>query len=166
MLVRRAAETVLADTADLAGYPTTLEVGYRGKTLTLSGLAPDAATQRRVNEALRQELPDTRIDTRLAVIPTTDVDLRPVEQRMATRLASLEREMTSAATLRALARAETRLAETQTALERLDAGPASTLNPLKLPRPAKPSRRCWPTLRRCAKRRRPRRRPSGPSPLR
>ena len=123
MLVRRAAKTVLQDTTELAGYPTTLEVGYRGKTLTLSGLAPDSGTQRRVNDALRQELPGTRIQSKLAVIPTTDVDLRPVEQRMANRLTSLEREMTSAATLRALTRAEMRLAETRTALERLNAGP-------------------------------------------
>ncbi len=123
MLVRRAAKTVLQDTTELAGYPTTLEVGYRGKTLTLSGLAPDSGTQRRVNDALRQELPGTRIQSKLAVIPTTDVDLRPVEQRMANRLTSLERAMTSAAILRALTRAETRLAETRTTLERLNAGP-------------------------------------------
>ena len=125
MLARRSALAIVADAPGLAGYPVNLEVGYRGKSITLSGLTPDAATRRRVVEALRQELSDSEIVDKLSVIPVAEVDTAPVEQRLVRRIADLERDLTASAALRAVTIGETRLREALTGLESLsvNAGP-------------------------------------------
>lgn len=125
-LARRSAHAIVEDVGALTGYPVSLDIGYRGRSITLSGLAPDDATRRSVVEAMRQELSGSEVVDKLTVIPVANVDTDPVEQRLVRHIADLERDLTASAALRAVTIGEMRLREAVTGLERLsvNAGPA------------------------------------------
>jgi outer membrane protein OmpA-like peptidoglycan-associated protein len=126
-IVRRSAEQVIAGTPGLKGYQTGLNIGYRGKNLTVSGLAPDVDTKTALEAALRRELPETSINAQMAVIPSarieveTPIDTAAIERRLGQRVAAVQRDMIVSAARRAIGRAETRLAQALPELDRLEA---------------------------------------------
>ena len=85
-IARGKAQTVLDAKTSLAGYPTSLDVGYRGKTVTVSGLAPDLTTRMQLSEALKAALPDAKLNNRLTVVPAGNVDPRPIIESVQQRL--------------------------------------------------------------------------------
>jgi outer membrane protein OmpA-like peptidoglycan-associated protein len=128
-IVRRSAQQVIAATPGLKGYQTGLEVGYRGKSLMVSGLTPDAATKGALEVALGRELPGTQINSQMAVLPNarvevvrqTPVDTAAIERRLGQRVAAAQQEMTVAAVRRSIGRAQARLQQALPELDRLEA---------------------------------------------
>jgi outer membrane protein OmpA-like peptidoglycan-associated protein len=67
----RTAEATLAATAELAGYPTRIEVVRGGGALTVTGLAPTADARAASLANLRMALPGADIRERLTVLPNS-----------------------------------------------------------------------------------------------
>ncbi|MEO1720009.1 MAG: OmpA family protein [Pseudomonadota bacterium] len=110
--VRNLASTAIEATAGLTGYKTELEVGYRGQTVSVSGLTPDADVRRDLVERLRRSLPaTTRLETELGVLPNATPDARPLVARLRRQLARVEVETRRAALERSLVRSQARLSQ-------------------------------------------------------
>lgn len=71
--VLTAARGVAADLPDLEGYRPGLEVGYRGRTLRVTGLTPNIHVRKAFLNSLREQLPATEIQSQLGVLPSVDV---------------------------------------------------------------------------------------------
>lgn len=132
-IVYRSANHVITNTPELKGYQTNLEVGYRGKSIKVTGLVPDAAVGAGLKTALSLELPSTKINAELATVPTarTEVvrevatpapvlDTSALEKRFADRLADMEGQLVAAAARRAIARADLRLRQALPEMDRLE----------------------------------------------
>ena len=63
------AQSVLDSIPELQGYPTTLDVGYRGQTVRVNGLAPDKIIATRLDQGLTKALPQANVKTKLAILP-------------------------------------------------------------------------------------------------
>ena len=114
------AETVIASVRDLGGYPTTLEVGYRGRDIRVSGLAPNATARRQLDQRLRASLPAAKIDTRLAILPVPqNIDPEPQLARLRAELAALETETKRRSIEQSLERTRQRLAQAKPEFERI-----------------------------------------------
>jgi outer membrane protein OmpA-like peptidoglycan-associated protein len=100
------ARTVIAGLKEFDGYPLTLEVGHRGRTLDIQGLAPTAAARAKVLAGLKNELPGTEVQSRLSVLPTPQVretvDLSPQIEDLQRQLATLEEDVVRRQQWRAL----------------------------------------------------------------
>ncbi len=134
-LVRRSANHVITATRELDGYQTGLEVGYRGKSITVTGLVPNETVKSDLTTALGRELPATQINTRMAVVPKARVeivrelvakpapapviDTAALERRLNTRVRAVEQELVAASVRRAIVRADTRLRQALPELDRL-----------------------------------------------
>ncbi len=123
--VERSALQVLAGIPEMNGYPADLDVGYRGLTLTLSGLAPDEATLAELTGALRKELPNTSVTARLAVLPTTRFDSGPFEARVNRRLSAIKTDLAREGARRSLQRSQDRMQQAAQALAGLESSNAS-----------------------------------------
>ncbi len=135
-IVRRSANHVITGTRELNGYQTGLEVGYRGKSITVTGLVPNDAVKTDLTTALGRELPATEINARLAMVPKARVevvrelvpkpapvpvvDTTALEQRLTTRVRSVEQELIAASARRAIARADIRLRQALPEIDRLE----------------------------------------------
>src|SRR6056297_476028 len=101
-LVRGSAQHAITSTDGLEGFRTDINVGYRGRSVTVTGLRPDAETKSMLLNALATELPNTDVKTRIAVVPARvevvrevlqpapKVDIEGVERRLYGRLTTLE----------------------------------------------------------------------------
>lgn len=86
-----AARGIVADMPDLAGYRPGLEVGYRGRTLRVTGLTPNIHVRKAFLNSLREQLPATKIQSQLGVLPTVDVvDPTPRMKELRQQIAGLE----------------------------------------------------------------------------
>lgn len=126
-LVRRAANHVIVGTPALDGYQTNLDVGYRGKSITVTGLLPNETVKSGLIAALRKELPSTEVNARLATVPKErtevvreTVDLSGLERRINRRVSEMETQMIAASAERAIARAKRRLGQAIPEIERLE----------------------------------------------
>ncbi|MEO1794323.1 MAG: OmpA family protein, partial [Pseudomonadota bacterium] len=108
-------------TDGMSGYPTELDVGYRGKSLSLSGLAPTPGVRAALLAKLRGDLPpETEIATRLAVLPAADIPppAEPVDlEPLAREVRSVETRLIRQALARSLRRTERRLAQARDELK-------------------------------------------------
>ncbi|MEM7774386.1 MAG: OmpA family protein [Pseudomonadota bacterium] len=96
------AHAVITETAELNGYPTVIETGYRGRTIKVTGLVPSVAVRDGVVERLGRRLPaDTELDAQLSPLP----EISSVEQQITEVQASLARR----SALASLSRARDRL---------------------------------------------------------
>lgn len=139
-VVRRSANHVITSTPELKGYQTQLDVGYRGRSIKVTGLVPDEAVGTGLTAALSRELPSTTINAELATVPKarTEVvreiaapppafDSSALEKRFADRLSGMESQLVAASAQRAIARADRRLRLAVPAIDRLESqidGPA------------------------------------------
>ncbi|MEO1264899.1 MAG: OmpA family protein [Pseudomonadota bacterium] len=113
--VREIASGVIRSTDGMEGYPTTLDVGYRGKTLALSGLTPTDTVRTTLLSDMKNALPETTelastlnvLPTVRAPVPPPPVDLTPLERQVRSVETRLVREGLS----RVLRRTEVRLAQ-------------------------------------------------------
>lgn len=117
-LVRRAANQVIVGTPELDGYQTNLDVGYRGKSITVTGLVPNATVKAQFVAALKKALRSTDVEARLAVVPQgrteivrEAVDLSVLERRLNRRVTEMETHMIAATAEREVARAKLRLSQ-------------------------------------------------------
>lgn len=92
--VRTIARAVIDGNADLRGYPTRIVVTPRGRTLTISGLAPLAGTRERVIADLRAALPGREVVDEMAVVPSGLADAEPLVRAVRKDLTDLERSTT------------------------------------------------------------------------
>lgn len=121
---RTAARRAIEETAAMSGYPVTLEVGARGRSLAVAGLAPSASARSQVMAGLAAALPGVVIEDRgLAALPAQGRDLTPdiasvrkdlgsVESALRREVETVERqtaEAAHAAAVRTLERAQQRL---------------------------------------------------------
>jgi outer membrane protein OmpA-like peptidoglycan-associated protein len=118
--VRDIASRDIAATAQLAGYPTQLDVTPRGREVTLTGLVPNLAAKGDVINRLRVSLPSSSINDRLAVLPNQSADFEPQVTSVRRGLAGLEGEMLRSSVRRAMVRATRQLETTLPELRRLD----------------------------------------------
>lgn len=130
--VRRAAERVIEETAELKGFPTRIEVEPRGRALTMSGLAPTVEARTALIDRLHTALPGTQVRDQLGVVPSNlseaeamiarvRRELSGVEESARSRVSALEAEMVHASVLRGLDRAWRRAGQAAEDLARLDA---------------------------------------------
>ena len=110
--VRRNAESAVAGLPSMTGYPVTIDVGPRGRVVTVSGLTPNAETKSALVETLTSRLRQTSIANRLSVIPgpgQKPPDLRPDLANIRKDLSSLETSLLREMLARASARGADRL---------------------------------------------------------
>ena len=120
--VRTAASDILASAPEMTGYPTTLDVAPRGRSVTLSGLAPNAEVKTYLANRFASVLSGTQYFDRLAVLPSADPTPQMAPQIAAVRrdLSSMEQEFNQQVIRRSVARASQRLVETGPDLARLE----------------------------------------------
>lgn len=121
---RIAARRAIDETTAMSGYPVTLEVGPRGRSVAISGLAPNEIARSRLMERLASQVPGVAIEDKgLAALPARGPDLTPaiasvrkdldsVESALRSEVAAVERQRIRAAAVRSLERAQRRLHET------------------------------------------------------
>lgn len=131
---RARAQTAIAASDGMRGYPVTVEVGARGQSLSISGVAPSLSAKGQLLGNLSGELPAVKIEEKgLAVLPASGPDLTPqlaevrrdlggvqsavrtdlgsLETTIKRELATLERQMAHKAAVRSLGRAQRRIEE-------------------------------------------------------
>ena len=117
--VREAARQVIETSPEIRGYPTTLSVTPRGRSLTISGLAPDGAALQAVLGRLADRLPGTSITSQVAVMPQGPQDHSGEITQLREELTRLDQDVARRAGLRALARAGHSLEDASRYLQRL-----------------------------------------------
>lgn len=117
--VRETARHVIETSAEIRGYPTTLAVQPRGRSLTLSGLAPNDTSVKTLLDRLAAALPGTAIDSHLTVVPQGARDSSPDIALLRGQIAELNRDIPRRAAMRSLLVARQGLAEADTHLQRL-----------------------------------------------
>ena len=143
-MTRHAAQSVIDSNKALEGYQTNLSVGYRGRSITVRGLAPNEQTLAAFSQALKSELPNVEINTRMAAIPPKHtelireriipapapapiikkpiiqtVDTAALEARLAQQVALVENALMAAGARRAVRRAADRLNQALPEMDRL-----------------------------------------------
>jgi outer membrane protein OmpA-like peptidoglycan-associated protein len=92
---RATARAVIDAAEGVKGFPMILDVGYRGRSLTLSGLAPSAASKNDLMERLQKALPGVEVlEKGLAALPPPPPDVRPQIAAVRRDVDSLEKVMT------------------------------------------------------------------------
>lgn len=119
--VRQTARHVIETSHEIRGYPTTLSVGPRGQTLTISGLAPDDGALQSVLTRLKGALPHTAITNQVAIMPQGPQDRSGEIAQLRGQLDHLNRDIPRRAALRALANAGQGLNDAEQHLQRFAA---------------------------------------------
>lgn len=108
--VRAVAQGVIEAAPALKGYPIALDVGARGRTLQLTGLAPSPESKDDVVGKLRAALPEADIAAQLTIVPGGLGEVAPEIARLQREIARLHRQ---AAEVRGeVARAEAQIMDT------------------------------------------------------
>ena len=102
--VRDIAAEVIPTSSEIKGYPTRLTVAPRGRSLTMTGLAPSMAAQQALSARLAAALPGTQIDNQLAVLPASPPDATPEVAALRRQLAELSADVPRQIAQRALDR--------------------------------------------------------------
>lgn len=121
--VYRIAEAAMLESRELNGYPLRLEVGHRGRWLSLEGLAPSEAAKTELFARLGRDAPEVAIRDRIALLPSAPADPEPRIAQLRTQLAGLEFDMTRAAVRRAVDRAQRRLENALPDLQQIGGSP-------------------------------------------
>ncbi len=120
---RIAARRAIDETTAMSGYPVSLEVGPRGRSVAISGLAPNEIARTQLMERLASQVSGVVIEDKgLAALPAQGPDLAPaiasvrkdlgsVESTLRSEVAAVERQRIRAAAVRSLERAQRRLHE-------------------------------------------------------
>lgn len=87
------ASDVISSTPAIAGYPVRLDVGYLGKTITVSGLVPSPSAREAFVSRLRSTLPSADVRDRLSILPNGLDIIEPEIERVRKELAGLEPEI-------------------------------------------------------------------------
>ncbi len=119
--VRETARQIIETSPEIQGYPTTLTVAPRGRSLTISGLAPSDPALQTVIDRLSGALPDTAIDSQMAVVPQGAQDRSPEIAALRKQLAELNRDLPRRTALRTLLQADQGLSDAGHHLARLAA---------------------------------------------
>ena len=118
--VRRLANETTAKLAPLSGYPINFEVGYRGRELTISGLAPNPTVRADLMNNLAANLEGTTLIGRPAVVPSATVDAEPIVRQVRQRLSKFEREVLVRSMQRYYARTIKHLTDSLPEFDRLE----------------------------------------------
>lgn len=116
--VRERANSVIAKTESMRGYPVRLQVADYGTEISLAGLAPSAAAKTEIITGLENELSGTRVNAELTVVPTSP-DATPQIEGLRDDLAAFERRVAREAFERSTARALHRLGALPASLDQL-----------------------------------------------
>lgn len=120
---RSAVRRAIDETTAMNGYPVTIEVGPRGRSAVIAGLAPNQTARAQLLERLASQVPGVAIEVKdLAALPAQGPDLTPViasvrkdlgsvESTLRSEVAAVERQRLHAAAVRSLERAQRRLHE-------------------------------------------------------
>ena len=120
---RIAARRAIDETTAMSGYPVTLEVGPRGRSVAISGLAPNETARTQLMERLASQVSGVVIEYKgLAALPAQGPDLTPaiasvrkdlgsIENTLRSEVAAVERQRIRAVAVRSLERAQRRLVE-------------------------------------------------------
>ncbi|MGI9409071.1 MAG: OmpA family protein [Hyphomicrobiaceae bacterium] len=118
----RKAQNVLASMRNLAGYPVILDVGYRGQTIKVTGLAPNSEVTARLRQRLGASLPQAALDIRLRELPVPQSgDSGPQIAKLRAELAAVEHETKRRGVQLALERTAQRLSLARPEFERIAA---------------------------------------------
>ncbi len=107
---RQAARTTIEANQAMKGYPVVVEVGPRGRSIAVSGLAPNETARASLMQQLGGALPGVEISDRgLAALPSQGPDLSSQLAEVRRELGTVERQAARAAAVRSLERARLRL---------------------------------------------------------
>ena len=118
--VQQFANRTIAGIPQLVGYPTQLEVGARGRDVTLTGLVPTLDAKAEVIKRLHDGLPTVTVIDRLTVLPNRIGELEPQITSVRRTLAGIEGEALRASVRRGLTRSVRRLDQTMPHLAQLE----------------------------------------------
>lgn len=125
---RNAAAQVVAGVHGLNPDHLDLKVGYRGRSLTLSGLSPAPDITTRLMSRLSEKLPTVTMSNRLLTLPASTADAEIQIARLRRELASVEIGGVLSTLTRMITRARQRLTATLPSIgriEELQEGPAA-----------------------------------------
>ncbi len=116
------AKSVLASIPELEGYPVNLDVGFRGRDVRVSGLAPNKAIRSRLQTKLAAALPASQVNAKLAIIPHQNaVDQSRLLANLKSEISAAEIEARRQGVQKALERTNQRLAEAKLEFDRIEA---------------------------------------------
>jgi len=118
--VRSIANGIIAERADMKGFPTHIDVVDRGAKITVLGLAPTTPTREAILAEMKGALPGTEIEDQMTVMPGGTGNLEPQVAALRKELGSVQAEATNAAARRAIERAGRRLEQLLPDLTRLE----------------------------------------------
>jgi len=116
--VRERANTVIAQTESMRGYPVRLQVADYGTAISLAGLAPSAAAKSEIIADLKDALSGTVVTDELTIVPTAP-DTTPQIATLREDLAAFERRVAREAFERSTSRALNRLETLPESFDRL-----------------------------------------------
>ena len=114
------AQAVIDKTSELDGYPVSLDVGYRGRSIKVSGLAPEPAVSQKLTDDLKEVLPGSSVESKLAVVPSGNIDTRPIVASVEKRLSDHQAKQLAEGLRRSLARAQAQLTAALPEFDRLE----------------------------------------------
>ena len=118
--VEDTAQRVLDNIPEIQGFPTALDVGYRGHTVKVSGLAPDKLIAGRVDKGLVQALPNSAVVTKLAILPKREsVNQEQLLAGLRSEIAAVEMQTKRRGVQLALERAGRQMAKAKQEVERV-----------------------------------------------
>ncbi len=117
--VRNVATSVLNETTEIRGYPTSLNISTLGRTVTVTALTPNAETQKSVVSRLQDALPKSEIVGKFSVLTSGGPDLSPELGRVRRDFAALQSRLSQDALVRAANWADRRLADSTPVLAEL-----------------------------------------------
>lgn len=110
--VHATAQRVIAADAAMLGYPAQIDVGDRGRSVSISGLTPSQAAKTRIISELQRALPSVTLRDRLSVVPGSGItipDVTPELARVRSEIATAVSNVARGVLLRTSSRAEQRL---------------------------------------------------------
>lgn len=118
--VRQTAREIIETSPEIRGYPTTITVTPRGRSLIVTGLAPSGAAQQAVTQRLTNALPRTIVDNQIAVVPQGARDVSPEIAVLRSELQGVNADIPRRSSISALYRAKVGLSQSLAHLARLD----------------------------------------------
>jgi len=110
--VEQTAQSVIAGSQKLAGYPINIEVGYRGYEVHVSGLAPNKQTIDWLRKELATALPSSNIVTALTSLPNrVDIAHMRLLSRIRSDIETIENTSKRRSILQALQRTGQRITQ-------------------------------------------------------
>ncbi|MCB1520872.1 MAG: OmpA family protein [Hyphomicrobiaceae bacterium] len=119
--VEAIAADIIRTSPEIKGYPNTIDIAPRGRSMRVTGLAPSDDAAGAVIGRLAAALPDTQIDNQIAIVPNAGADAAPEVRALRKELSEVRANLPRQLAERDLERAKAGLVASATEIGRLAA---------------------------------------------